>query len=500
MSSTKGSRPLEVKLFSVRPAEPPFDGSVSVSNHLLMRVLRSLGHSVDYFHGIGEDSLHTCIPLEQAVLARHLVERSAGHRQLYIFDDPVIGEFGPMPELAPRAVLLLHGLLFNFHQLFQMPCYAQVWTASEYLKDVYVSTLRFLSMARPRRGAPQLEPGVESIRMPLPCLEYANGYPSPGAKLPAALGRGLDSADMFGVMLRPRKCDPEATAAIVFHLNELLRGRKSRQTGYLILAEQDYGTVVAAARTLGIAEGVEPFLIPLPLLRNTELMRLFRRCAFSLCYDRIPDSFGFYPLESVFCGCPVYSNGCGNLRNLLPPGHGIEVNETLPMVFGSKKAKVAACRGVASRILSNRESGIDQVRTGAGRQYIEATFSLEQARGSLQRALAKLDRRRGNKRELVDGRSCTLRLNPLVRSIDLEAGLVISDYRSTRLTSTERDFLLDLDNGGRRQSLDAFARNKAALRTIVDLCAKGILACHPEGKSVLPAENAKRSSARSIRR
>ena len=47
-----------------------------------------------------------------------------------------------------------------------------------------------------------------------------------------------------------------------------------------------------------------------------------------LAYNTFPEPFGFYVLESVHNGTPVYTNGAGNNRFLLPPGHGIVVQET----------------------------------------------------------------------------------------------------------------------------------------------------------------------------
>jgi hypothetical protein len=168
-----------------------------------------------------------------------------------------------------------------------------------------------------------------------------------------------------------------------------------------------------------------------------------RACRFALAYNRFPEPFGFYPLESVYQGCPVYTNGAGNNRHLLPPEHGIQVLETPGMApMPGQGPDLRAYRAVAERIAQDLASPDETRRACArGRDMIAATWSMANFGDDLAQALASLD-----EATPVVPAFDTLEVaaSPLVRSLDLATGVCFNDYATTVLDAAECALLRDL--------------------------------------------------------
>lgn len=136
----------------------------------------------------------------------------------------------------------------------------------------------------------------------------------------------------------------------------------------------------------------------------------------------VPEPFGFYVLESVHQGCPVYTNGVGNNRFLLPPEHGINVYETFDMVEDARgQRNPGAWRGVAERVIRDlKQEEIVLGQCKHGRRVIEAMWSLANFDNDLTQTLERFD-----EAEVpgVDFDAARVRLSPGGRGLNANASM-----------------------------------------------------------------------------
>ena len=183
---------------------------------------------------------------------------------------------------------------------------------------------------------------------------------------------------------------------------------------------------------------VEDLYVPVPHLSQRALFKAMRGCRFGLAYNEVPESFGFYVLESVHNGCPVFTNGVGNNRYLLPAGHGITVLEDAQMAMGSPEAFVSVAEAIHSSLSDPEVSAVD---CGRGAALIDATFT----RAALERDLAALLGSLEQTREpAAHFEELELGLGPLVRFFDAPSGVVACDLASVSLAPERAGQLNDL--------------------------------------------------------
>jgi hypothetical protein len=144
-----------------------------------------------------------------------------------------------------------------------------------------------------------------------------------------------------------------------------------------------------------------------------------------------PEPFGFYVLEPVFHGCPVYTNAIRNNRFLLPPQHGIVVDQTLAMTGAMVDAQ--AYRHVAARVyedLADPAGSREDCARGAG--LMRSRWS-RRLRRSLE-ALARGDSGSGRAHPFEE---LVVSLSPLVRHFDPSSGRCLNGYADTVLKAEE---------------------------------------------------------------
>ena len=239
-------------------------------------------------------------------------------------------------------------------------------------------------------------------------------------KLGSELRHLLRGDDCLGHALRPLKPDPVAVVSI---LHGMQTGKRAAR---LFVSASDLQELRLAALSLGL-ENTLAFLQPVPWLANRELVSLMRRCDFALLYDRFPEPFGLYPLESVLQGTPVYTNGAGNLRHLLPPGCGIRVEDHDDF------------HGIGRRILWDVLSGSGRRACVRGARLIRAKYGQK----AYFRGFSSFVERVTGARPTVgvDPASLRISLGPLVRAYDPRSGRCRSDYRHLELDRSQRELL-----------------------------------------------------------
>lgn len=432
----------------------PFQGSVGLANAYLVQALEAAGYRTRvYGPAVSESKVERLLPLHLAKARAELV--AASPADLALYDDGGLSVCPPGRQWARRSAVFYHGLFWNSGSWLGNDAIDLHLGNSDYLARVLTSLLAFPDWERRRCLDPRAFGKVAAVQLALPCVEEPDGSPDmPGADIPPEVRAVLDSGDVVGHALQPDKQDARAMVGILLTLNELAREAGGRPVRLLTLDLNLSGPRLEALRRLLEPCGRTPedFFVPVPVLNQRALFQLMRQCAFGLAYNTVPESFGFYVLESVHNGCPVFTNGCGNMRHALPEGHGLEVFETAAMAGGDPDAY----RAVAHRIhaaLSDRAAL--QASCAQGRAYIDAHYHRGVMEAALGAALALPEA------PLLDFESLQVELGPLVRHLDCAAGIVVTDLRSVALNPGRARALAELPGRscGELKALDPDARS-----------------------------------------
>lgn len=412
---------------------PPFNGSVGYVNDRIGAILSARGWDVRNFAVAPVSVPHAqeaMVPL--AFATARLRHQRTGRVDLAIHDGAGIAVRTPSRQWAERHLVLYHGLAYG----------PGAWLGNDAV-DLHVANSPYLARSlRALCGLPDwerqtvLDPEgfsrITDIAMPVPCVASPEGDPgfTLGGGVPDSVHRALDSGVILGHALQPSKQDLMATVAVLFWLNDALRS--TGQRAMLVISEESLP--LSHRQTIdGVLAGTgltcDALFIPVPLLRQRAVFQLFGLCRFGLAYNLFPEPFGFYVLESVFAGCPVYTNGAGNNRFLLPPGHGIEVIETdamAPDAAGNTDPSAFKC--VADAIVRDLHVGASvRDACASGHARIAATWSLSAFESGL---LGAIERAHGPAPETPAFDALRIGYAPFVRGIDRARQRVRSDYGS----------------------------------------------------------------------
>jgi hypothetical protein len=262
----------------------------------------------------------------------------------------------------------------------------------------------------------------------LPLHDFPDGYPSEGARIERKHLGSLAEQVHLGHALRPGKPDPIATLCILHHLNRLARARSTKPF-LLLVSARDLPRFEQAARELPVPADTIDSLLPVVHLTNRSAISVMRHSKFSLCYDNVTEAFGFYPLESVYSGCPVFTNGSGNLRHLLPPRSGIEVQDDMAMHFGPIEDRVQAYLGVAERVFRVVTADRGPALCQRGARYIDRHYCKTAFADKVGQFLAEARsfHRSKRRRRRHDRPSPVARLSPYLRLADWTHGRFVTD-------------------------------------------------------------------------
>lgn len=395
------------------PLGPPFWGASSTAAFYMRKALVRMGYKVEVTIVAPASGIAgSMIPLEGAHVVSALRKNTRG--ELRIFTDRSLQHI--QPDIQDRAlnVLYFHGLRYGSGAFLRGERFQGYCADSDYLRRTLLMLLLFPGSNL--RG----DLIVGSVPEPLGALDFPDGYPSGGEKLSSELRQLLAGDDCLGHALRPLKPDP---VAIVSILHAMQTGKRATR---LFVSASDLQELRLAAFSLGL-ENTLAFLHPVPWLANRELVSLMRRCDFALLYDRFPEPFGLYPLESVLQGTPVYTNGAGNLRHLLPPRCGIRVEDHDDF------------NGIGKRILRDVLSGSGRRACVRGARLIRTKYGHKAFFRGFSRYVEQITGARPTVG--VDPASLKISLGPLVRAYDPRSGRCKSDYRHVQLDRSQRELL-----------------------------------------------------------
>ena len=455
----------------------PFQSASGYINALLAEELERLGYGLDPHYRAPLGARDALIPLASADRLRRLSAEPPVDLALYC--DRGLGIRVPSREMARHTLVLFHGLMGWPAVWMENPAIDRHCVLSPYMRDVLTSLLARPDWKR-RTVNPRAFHSVSYWVPALSCVEAPEGHSLlAGAQLPDTLQRILDSDDVIGHALQAWKPDWTAVYSILLNLNALAREHGRSQRFRLAITEEEYASIARAfAQGLPVTEApraglealgmtLEDLLIPVEQLSQPALFSLFRRARFGLAYNVFPEPMGFYVLESVFNGCPVYTNGIGNNRHGLPPGHGLHVRENTDMAWGDPSAYAE----VAARIYQDWESpGSVEAECLRGREYIQRTYNREAFRRGLHATLESLER---EPPAPIPFEQLDIALSPLVRGMD-EEGRVISDFENLQLEPAELQLVREAV-GGKAGDVLARGLTESGWDRLQGLFSRGVL-------------------------
>ena len=420
-----------IDLVLSRLGAPPVQGSVGFVNNAIAPALGRRGWEVRTFQPPpAADIRQAMLPFGLAALEAKF--NGLGLAEVALHDDAGLATRLPSRRWAKKNVVLYHGLLHNAAAWMANPEIDLHCANSEYLARVLRALLAFPDWRHRRCLDPRAFGIVTDVRLPIPCVIHPDGDTDfGGADIPAELLRQIDSGMIFGHALQPRKQDWTATLSILFCLNELARSHGTPRIK-LAVADASLDSRRRAAYDAFLAPHgyrCDDFFFALPPLNQRALFRLMRLCRFGLAYNHFPEPFGFYLLESVHNGCPMFTNGAGNNRFLLPPDHGIVVHETLAMAGTVQGEPEIGAFESAARLIYSSLARADELRAACrrGAEVTTRTGSMAAFETSLAAALDRLEQPIGVPRDFEELR---VALNPLVRTLDFASGHSLNDYGS----------------------------------------------------------------------
>ncbi|MBX9767119.1 MAG: hypothetical protein K2X47_07605, partial [Bdellovibrionales bacterium] len=334
-----------------------------------------------------------------------------------IITERALPNFHVIKDNKFKNFLYLNGLQQSPDLYLRNPAIEHFICNSAHTAEVLEALSLNLSFAHQNDEAPTLAP-ISIVEPFLPCIASKTGYDSIGKSLEFPFQTGSKKL-ILGHSLRARKNDSLILVGIVLQMAKL-----AKQNGLYLkfcVAQQDMDGLTKVANSIGELALFKKTFAAMPHLKNSELMKLFRMADFGLAYNSDWESFGFYSLESVFYGCPIFTNGSGNLRHLLPKNSGIQVRDSADFYFGTQDSRLLAIKESAVKIWNDLKKVKAQCRTG--KKIIERRYSFQNFSRKLNLTLNPRDPKKKSVRKRVG-------LAPWVRIFEPKTGRLVSDYQS----------------------------------------------------------------------
>ncbi len=450
----------------------PFHKSSGIINDYWKNALSKFGYKLISFHQrrVTESILpgQRLIPLEIYSLIHKISLENIP--DITFYDDHGLAIKTPLKRDNHKNILFFHGLRGNPGSVLANPLIDFYCCNSNYLKNVLSSFMLFPNFEKKSIIDAHGINSITSITLPVPMIDFPNGYENEGADLPSIIHRTIINGYIIGHSIQRDKPVLSALVFILKYLNELCENNGTKKVKLVIRDNvlTPLKKFIYQQKNIN-REKILDYFIPVPLMNNSATTELMESSSFGLCYNCYPESFGIYPLESVMLNSPIYTNGIGNNRYLLPSGHGIDVFETKGMEFGNFKEY----EKVAEKIFHDLHSNQKANNCEKGLEYIRKTYNKAQFEESVFSMLDLLYSEKIPYNEKINFDDLTFYLSPLVRNIDTKTGHVISDYKSIILSREELDLLILLV-GKKIKDMDNSLTNK--LGNVYSLFYKGIIA------------------------
>lgn len=481
-----------------QPPTRPFTSSAALVNLCLNETLEGLGYQVRGVYGDGQrlpPRSDFFVPLK--AMDRSLEVSALPSADLAVHCDLGLGMSPLRRRGAQKNVVLFHGLAGSPGQWAGNPAIDRYWACSPYLSGVLQSLLAMPDWRHRRILDPRAFSVVSHLTLALPCLEEPAGTLEEGLpELPRQVRAAVDRGDMLGHAVVADRVDEIAFFSILLLLNGIARERSPglrfrvvageplfrRAQEALALPEGQLSAESSALkngfRQLGLA--AEDLILPVSHLRQSALFEILRASRFGLFYNSFPEPFGFYPLESVLHGCPIYTNGIGNLRHLLPPGCGIEVYENEQMAAGNPAAYLPVAEAIYRDTSTSPAKAEAEERCRRGADFIRNSYNREAFRRDVAAELNRLE----TEPESFDFDSLYIGMSPLLRSWNPSTRSVVTDHSPLRLSEEEQDLAQSLLEKNCGDALEVLAPKE--LEVVQGLFRTGVLAlAHPASPTLI---------------
>jgi glycosyltransferase involved in cell wall biosynthesis len=460
----------------------PFGTASGMINAMWQEQLTGLGYDINAHYRQYHGRHDMLMPMANADRLRRVLGEPPA--DLAVYCDLGVSIRPPGPEIARKSVVIYNGLIGAQGTWLANPKIDMYCAYSPYMKDILTSLLTVPDWRRRQCLDPSAFNRVAYFVPALPVVERPVGDERmQGGDLPEELRRAIDDGHIIGHAIQPRKPDWFATFNILLQLNMLARENGTKPFR-LVVDQEDFALIdyslangfpldVAGPKSMLDMLGftIRDLLIPVRFLSQPALFKLLKQAKFGLSYNIYPEPYGFYVLESVYAGCPVYTNGIGNNRHNLPPGHGIEVIETVDMAFGD----LSAFGDVARRIYADvqaPEAKAEECRRG--REYIARTYNREASSRTIR---AIIERVQGETPAAVPFELLEIQRSPMVRLMDEQTGQVVSDFQHVTLEPQELGLYREVL--GRNAGDVAREVTGGALDLLQGLFSRGVLSLRP---------------------
>lgn len=419
------SKPKRVRLFCDHSSKMPFEGSCALVASWIRQCFEHRGLSVEEvvfdLPLFGEASEPVDIPHADDTLD-------------IFFEEIYTRARFAVPDDRYRAVVYFNLLCFNETTVAHFLDARLLLFNSDTLHEYFLSAV-LQARAKGLLGERPCELASATCALPVPTDAFPEGYPSVGETLAEACIDALTRDHIVGHALRPGKNDPVALVSLSHALGQhRIDGRSFR----ILVSDAEWPKLVEVGKHMGLPTLDEEVFVVLPWIDNRSLVQVFRRGHFGLAYDvNCVEAFGFYAAESVACGCPVFSNGAGNLRQLVPPGHGIEVFEEWAMTHGTPDEALAAHATLAERIVAALQEPETAAACERGGRWLQQHHSVASFESKL--FALTLGEPSPERKPLIEDPQ--VRLHPAVRAWDAASGRISSDLGATQLDEQENAYL-----------------------------------------------------------
>ena len=382
---------------------PAFQGSCGVVTHYLRKSLQALGYKVA--------ELYVPLTDKTSVIRVPRIDRPSPE-DVRVFFEELFVRAEDTPEFWKTKNVSFFNLLAT-EGLERQGQADLVLMNSKFMVDAFKVEMSERGAALPVR--------LGWVPLPLPLFDFPKGYPSGGGAIGRGDFRALARDAHVGHAVRPHKMDCFATLSILHHLNEGA-SKAGTKPFSLVVPQVDFDRCEQAIDAIPLPKDVLDALVPIPYINNRSMIWIMSQSSFGLCYDHFVEPFGYYPIESVYVGCPVFANGAGNVRHVLPKGSGIFTHETMAMHFGSLEERVAAYQPVATAI-ARTVSRPRSKACGKGADYIRKHHRPQDFTAAMERHLHALFHERPPRRP--PPRFLT---SPYLRLADWERGRFVTDH------------------------------------------------------------------------
>ena len=365
--------------------------------------------------------------------------------------------FGPPSHCSSRInILLLHGLAYNFELINSLNHVDLILTTSHYFAEVAKMMLGGLVVS----SAEQLRDmysfrsdNNETIIYPLmPPVEKSEFVVDRNDKFLNQFKLNIDHQLVLAHAVQPKKASIPAFVGIVASLvSEFKKLNKVFKVFTSSVDSKEINDELTYLSSLNWfdnffnidVQDVRDSFIYTERLLQSDLHRLFSLSSLGLCYNDVPESFGMYVLESILNGCPVFSNGSGNMRHSLPANHGHYISEN----HGIYKRSSIDLKILASEIISKLGSLVLALEISRGQELIRFNYNIRtfkrEFKNILKTLICRVDQCQGriDTSDTSEIKRKYYAVSPLVRSLSTSSKSVIADHQNFHLSDNEFNLL-----------------------------------------------------------